>query len=83
MKIAMGSDEAGFELKKILADFVKSSGHEVIDLGVHDDKPVMYADIAVDVARSVLGGDAQRGILICGTGIGMAIAANKVPGIRA
>ncbi len=83
MKIAIGSDEAGFELKNKLAAYIADLKHEVKDCGCYSEKPVIYADIAVSVAEDVVEGRADRGILICGTGIGMAIAANKVPGIRA
>ncbi len=83
MKIAIGSDEAGFELKNKLAAYIAALKHEVKDCGCYSEKPVIYADIAVSVAEDVVEGRADRGILICGTGIGMAIAANKVPGIRA
>jgi ribose 5-phosphate isomerase B len=81
--IAIGSDEAGFNLKEKIAGFLKSLSVEVTDYGVYDTKPVLYPDIAVKVAQAILDGKHERGILICGTGIGMAITANKVPGIRA
>jgi ribose 5-phosphate isomerase B len=83
MKIAIGSDEAGFEFKNKLAAYIEGLRHEVEDCGCYSEAPVIYADIAVKVAEEVVEGRADRGILICGTGIGMAIAANKVPGIRA
>lgn len=83
MKIAIGSDEAGFELKEKLKEYLIDKGYEVEDYGVYDTQPVLYPDIAVKVAATIAAGQHQRGILICGTGIGMAIAANKVPGIRA
>jgi ribose 5-phosphate isomerase B len=83
MRIAIGSDEAGFELKTKLLKYIAELNHEVQDLGCFDEIPVVYADVAVRVATEVKEGRADRGILICGTGIGMAIAANKVPGIRA
>lgn len=83
MRIAIGSDEAGFELKNKLAGYIVELNHEVKDCGCFSEAPVIYADIAVSVATEVVEGRADRGILICGTGIGMAIAANKVPGIRA
>lgn len=83
MRIAIGSDEAGYELKTKLADYILGLGFEIRDLGTYEAKPVLYADIAVSVARDVTEGRSERGVLICGTGIGMAIAANKVPGIRA
>jgi ribose 5-phosphate isomerase B len=83
MRIAIGSDEAGFELKAKLLKYIGELKHEVEDLGCFDESPVVYADVAVRVATEVKDGRADRGILVCGTGIGMAIAANKVPGIRA
>lgn len=83
MSIAIGCDEAGFELKEKVKNYLIKLGQEVEDYGVYNTDPVLYPDIAVDVARSIAEGKHQRGILICGTGIGMAIAANKVPGIRA
>jgi len=83
MKIAIGCDEAAFEMKEAVKKYLTGLGHEVDDYGVYDTKPVLYPDIAVKVAQSILDGKNPRGILICGTGIGMAITANKVPGIRA
>ena len=83
MIIAIGSDHAGFEQKQQLIDYVKGLGHEVIDRGPNDDSRVDYPDYAAFVAHDVADGTADRGILICGTGIGMALAADKVPGIRA
>lgn len=82
-KIAIGCDEAGFHLKETIKQHLLDLGEEVEDFGVYDLSPVLYPDIAVKVAQSVASGNQERGILICGTGIGMAIAANKVPGIRA
>lgn len=81
--IAIGSDEAGFELKETIIRFLNEKNIAVTDYGVFDTKPVLYPDIAVKVAQTIADGEHDRGILICGTGIGMAIAANKVPGIRA
>ncbi|MBD3306074.1 ribose 5-phosphate isomerase B [candidate division KSB3 bacterium] len=83
MSIAIGCDEAAFEMKETIKAYVQELGHEVEDYGVYDTSPVLYPDIAVKVAQAVAEGKHERGILICGTGIGMAIAANKVPGIRA
>ncbi len=83
MKIAIGCDEAGFELKEIVKSFLKQKGVGVDDVGVYNTDPVSYPDKAVEVAEKVRKGQAERGILICGTGIGMAMTANKVPGIRA
>ncbi len=83
MKIAIGSDHAGFELKENVKDYLKELGHEVLDLGTHSTESVNYPEYAEKVAKAVSKGEAERGILICGTGIGMSIAANKVEGIRA
>jgi len=84
MKILIGSDHRGFRVKQRLVGLVTSLGHQVEDLGVgSSDTSVDYPDFAFDVARSVGAGLVERGILICGTGIGMCIAANKVPGVRA
>lgn len=83
MKVAIGSDHAGFVLKQHLARRLAALGHEVQDLGPHTAEPVDYPDYAADVARQVASGRAHQGILVCGTGIGVAIVANKIPGIRA
>ena len=83
MKVAIASDHAGFEEKQLLVDYLLSLGHDVIDHGPDDDGRVDYPDFAVLVARDVAAGAADRGVLVCGTGIGMAVAANKVHGIRA
>ena len=83
MKIAIGCDEAAFELKETLAALVREAGHEVDDFGTFEAKPVLYPDIAFAVGDSIVAGRNERGVLLCGTGIGMAISANKVPGIRA
>jgi len=83
MKIAIGSDHLGLELKNIIRDFLKEKETEANDFGTMSKEPIDYPDIAKKVAKAVAKGDCQRGILICGTGIGMAIAANKVKGIRA
>jgi len=83
MKIAIGSDHLGLELKNIIRDFLKEKEIEVNDFGTMSKEPIDYPDIAKKVAKAIAKGDCQRGILICGTGIGMAIAANKVKGIRA
>ncbi len=83
LSIAIGCDEAAFEMKEEMKAYVKSLGYEVEDYGVYDTNPVLYPDVAVKVATAVAAGKHERGILICGTGIGMAITANKVPGIRA
>jgi len=83
MKIALGCDEAAIEMKNVIKKHLTEMGHEVKDFGVYNDKPVFYPDIAVAVGLAVSSGAHERGILMCGTGIGMSIAANKVPGIRA
>lgn len=83
MKIAIGCDEAACELKDTIRGALSALGHEMLDFGTHANQPVLYPDIAVAVAESIARGEAERGLLFCGTGIGMAISANKVPGIRA
>lgn len=81
--IAMGSDHGGFELKELLKERLLADGYEVEDFGVHSTDMMNYPDIALPVARAVAKGGYEFGILICGTGIGVSIAANKVHGIRA
>lgn len=83
MKIAIGSDHLGLELKNLIRDFLREKEINVEDFGTMSREPVDYPDIAEKVAKAVARKDYERGILICGTGIGMAIAANKVKGIRA
>ena len=83
MRIGIASDHAGFEEKQLLVDYLRELGHEVIDRGPENDDRVDYPDFAALVARDVADGTAERGVLVCGTGIGMAVAANKVHGIRA
>ena len=83
MKVTIASDHAGFEEKELLKPYLVELGHEVIDRGPDSDDRVDYPDFAELVAKDVAGGEADRGVLVCGTGIGMAIAANKVDGIRA
>lgn len=83
MKISIASDHAGFEQKQRLVDYLRSLGHDVIDEGPDSEERVDYPDFAVKVAKAVAGGLADRGVLVCGTGIGMALAADKVAGIRA
>ncbi len=83
MKIAIGSDHRGFELKKKIREFLEKQNHDVKDCGSFSDDSSDYPDFALLVAESVTSGDSQKGILICGSGIGMCMAANKVPGIRA
>ena len=83
MKITIGSDHAGFALKKVLIDHLQKSGHQVQDVGTDSTAPVDYPDYAEAVARGVLHRGTERGILICGSGVGASVAANKIPGIRA
>lgn len=81
--VAIGSDEAGYRLKDVLIGVLQEEGLEVADYGCHSEDPVDYPDVAFEVAEAVARGEHDRGILICGTGIGMSIAANKVAGVRA
>jgi len=83
VRVAIGSDHAGFEMKESLKEYVKSLGHEVEDFGAPSADPVDYPDIGYRAAKEVASGRFARGVLICGTGIGMSIVANKVPGVRA
>lgn len=83
MSIAIGCDEAAFRFKETIKKHLTDKGHVVEDFGVYNTDPVLYPDVAVAVSKSIVEGKHDRGILICGTGIGMAISANKVPGIRA
>ena len=81
--IVVGADHFGLPLKNILRDYVRSLGYTVEDIGVNDLTPVDYPDIAAKLAERVSRGEFERGVLICGTGAGMAIVANKLPGVRA
>ncbi len=83
MRIAVGADHAGFTLKQVLADHLRAADHQVIDLGTHDTGRVDYPDYGAAVGRAVASGDADLGVCVCGSGIGIAMAANKVPGVRA
>jgi ribose 5-phosphate isomerase B len=83
MKIAIGADHAGFELKNQLGDVLRRSGHEVCDFGTNSAESTDYPDYAWRVGKAVASGTAERGVLVCGSGVGMSIAANKVRGIRA
>jgi ribose 5-phosphate isomerase B len=83
MKIALGADHAGFVAKEEIRAVLKAMGHEVVDVGTASEMSCDYPDFAVAAARKVASGECERGVLICGTGIGMSIAANKVPGVRA
>ena len=83
MRIAIGSDHRGFGLKEALKELLAELGHEWVDFGCQTEEPVDYPDIARPVAEAVAAGGYERGILICGSGVGMSIAANKVKGVRA
>jgi ribose 5-phosphate isomerase B len=83
MRIAVGSDHRGHQIKAKLKTLLSDDGHEILDFGTYNDQPVDYPDYAVSVAKHVAEGKAERGILICGTGFGMAIVANKFKGVRA
>ena len=83
MKIAVGCDHGGFDHKNAIADHLKQRGFEVVDYGIYENKSVDYPDIASKLCKGILEGEADLGILVCGTGIGMSIAANKFKGIRA
>lgn len=83
MRVAIGNDHAGFDLKCDLVAFLAQEGHEVIDLGSDGPDPVDYPVYAEAVGNTVLSGKAERGVLLCGSGVGAAVAANKLPGIRA
>ena len=83
MKIAIGSDHAGFELKCLIVDFVRKLGHDPVDLGTHNTDPVDYPDYSEKVGVAVRDGQVERGIVICGSGVGASVAANKIHGVRA
>ncbi|MFO0793793.1 MAG: ribose 5-phosphate isomerase B [Candidatus Brocadiaceae bacterium] len=83
MLIAIGADHAGFELKELMAAFLREQGHQVIDVGTHNKDSVDYPDYAEAVALSIRDGKADRGILFCCSGVGASVAATKIPGIRA
>ena len=84
MKIALAADHAGYPLKQHLVDYLRKQGHDVVDLGVNTpDVPSDYPDAAETLSRAVLEGRAERGLLLCGSGVGACIAANKLPGIYA
>jgi ribose 5-phosphate isomerase B len=83
VRFAFGSDHAGFPLKELLREHLEKSEHAVIDLGTHDETPVDYPDYGAAVGRTVVAGEADLGVCVCGTGIGISIAANKIPGVRA
>jgi len=83
MHIAIGADHGGYELKQYIVEALTDEELQVEDLGTHSTESVDYPDVAARVARAVAAGEAERGIIICGTGIGVSMAANKVPGVRA
>jgi len=83
MRVALAADHAGYALKERLRAYLGSRGHEVLDLGAHDETPSDYPDHAQAAGLAILDGRAERGILVCGSGVGAAVAANKIPGVRA
>jgi ribose 5-phosphate isomerase B len=83
MKIVIGADHAGFQLKNAVGDLLRSLGHAVVDVGAFNENPSDYPDFAVLVGNAILEGKGERGILICGSGVGVSVAANKIKGIRA
>jgi len=83
MKVAVGFDHAGFLLKEVVIQAILNAGHELLDLGTYDEKSVDYPDFAEKVGRAIQNGNAERGILVCGSGVGASIAANKMRGIYA
>jgi len=83
MKIALGSDHGGFPLKPAMKAYLEKHGHSILDLGTHSAEPCDYPDFAKKVALAVVQGEADRGIVICGSGVGACVAANKIPGARA
>lgn len=83
MKIVVGSDHAGFPMKAELLAFLRAAGHDVLDVGSYDPAPVDFPDIARKVAAAITSGECERGLMVCGTGVGAAIGANKMKGIRA
>jgi RpiB/LacA/LacB family sugar-phosphate isomerase len=82
MRVVVGSDHAGYEMKQQVAAHVRALGHEVLDVGTHSPAPADYPDYAEAVGMAVIGNKADRGIMICGSGVGASIAVNKIPGIR-
>jgi ribose 5-phosphate isomerase B len=82
MKVVIGSDHAGFQLKNAMGDVLRSMGNDVLDVGAFNENPSDYPDFAEAVGRAVIDGKAERGVLICGSGVGASVAANKLPGIR-
>ncbi|MEO8359352.1 MAG: ribose 5-phosphate isomerase B [Vicinamibacteria bacterium] len=83
MRIAVGSDHAGFLLKQDIAEGLRKAGHDVVDVGTYSTEPVDYPDSAEAIGKAVVEGRAERGVLICGSGVGASVAANKIKGVRA
>lgn len=83
MRIAVACDHAGFPLRAAVIEVIRRAGHEAVDLGTDDETPVDYPDFALKIGRAIRAGEAERGVLICGSGVGACIAANKIDGIYA
>jgi len=83
MKIVVGSDHAGLPLKQLIAGELQQQGHDVLDVGTFSSEPSDYPDFAAAVGEAVVSGRAERGVLVCGSGVGASVAANKIPGVRA
>jgi RpiB/LacA/LacB family sugar-phosphate isomerase len=83
MRIAVASDHAGFHIKVDVASALRAAGHEVDDLGTYDEAPVDYPDFAEKIGAAIVDQTAERGVLVCGSGVGASVAANKIPGVRA
>ena len=83
MRVAVAADHAGVDRKNDVVSALRAEGHEVIDLGTFDTTPVDYPDVAERLCRAIVDGEAERGVLVCGSGVGASVAANKVPGVRA
>jgi ribose 5-phosphate isomerase B len=82
MRVVIGSDHAGFQLKNQMGDLLRSMGNEVLDVGAFNENPSDYPDFAEALGKAILDGKAERGVLICGSGVGASVAVNKIPGIR-
>lgn len=83
MRVGVGADHAGFPLKALLIAELRRAGHDALDLGTRSEEPVDYPDIAQAVGETLMRGESERGLLICGSGVGASVAANKIPGVRA
>lgn len=83
MRIVVGSDHAGWPMKGSIIQYIQGLGHQVVDVGCYDERPVDFPDLARSLTSVIKNGDAERGVMVCGTGVGACIAANKVSGIRA